>query len=524
MPEYIKALIVVTAIALAVYSLAAPQLTEAIIAKGDYWRRAALWLAVTATAFLAGNFWVFVAIAALLLIIGGLTDRNPMAFYAALLCAVPPLGSAISGLGVVNYFFELNYLRLLSLAVLLPAALRLFALRHQRVAGPKLPDALLATYLVLLFVVTALALPFTTALRQGFYLFIDAWLVYYVASRSVRDAIAFREVAAAFVLGATIMAVIAIFEASRGWLLYATLESSLGVVWGYGNYMGRGLGGPLRAMASTGHPIVMGYLMVVTIPLLMYLRPAIRSTFIWWLALSVLLGALVVTLSRGPWVGGLAMALIAVGIGKGAAKRVGLLSAGIAAAAGLALLSDWGRGLLEYLPFIGTVGAETVEYRQRLFEVSIRVLAQSPFFGSPGFYSNSAAQELRQGEGIIDMVNSYLGIALGSGAVGFTLFVGLFLSVILLAWRAGTYAATAPQVADIGRTLLAAVIGILVIIGTTSSINVIPSIYYLVVGWIAGCCGAFLAQGAPAETPPDAGPLDPMTVPLPVRSLRVGSR
>jgi len=45
-----------------------------------------------------------------------------------------------------------------------------------------------------------------------------------------------------------------------------------------------------------------------------------------------------------------------------------------------------------------------------------------------------------------------------------------------------------------------------------------------VVGWMAGCCGAFLAQGAPAETPPDAGPLDPMTVPLPVRSLRVGSR
>ena len=55
-------------------------------------------------------------------------------------------------------------------------------------------------------------------------------------------------------------------------------------------------------------------------------------------------------------------------------------------------MSDWGRGLINLLPFIGTVGAETVNYRQELFEVSMHILSYSPFFGSPGFYSSAAAQ------------------------------------------------------------------------------------------------------------------------------------
>ncbi len=500
MPEHLKALIVVIGLAAVVFYLAARPVAGPIVASTDYRRRILVWFAVTLAAFLADNYWLFAGVAGVLLAFGATRDNNPMAFYAFLLCAVPPLGSEVSGLGVINYFFDLNYLRLLSLVVLLPAALRLFRTRMPRPAGLKLPDALLASYLVLLFVLTAMVLPLTSALRQAFYLFIDVWLVYYVASRSVRDLGSFRDVAAAFVIGAAVMALVALFESGRGWLLYSTLEARLDVNWGYGNYMSRAAGGPLRAMASTGHPIVMGYLMVVTIPLLIYLKPTIRPTFVPWLGVAALVGALVATLSRGPWVGAVAMAFVLVAMGKQAAKRFGMLIAALAAIAGVMVLSGRGQTLFDMLPFVGTVGSETVEYRKRLFEVSIRILAQSPVFGSPHFYGDAAAQELRGEGGLIDMVNSYLGIALGSGLVGLTLFLGPFATACVLAWRTRKFSEQSPMVGSAARALLAAMAGILVTIATTSSVSVIAPIYFMVLGLTAGWCGQWLAFGSVDDT------------------------
>jgi O-antigen ligase len=514
MPDYLKALIVVVVLAAVVFRIAAPYLSGWTTDRSDFRRRVGVWFGVTIALFAANDFWLFILIAAPLLAFGGIKDRNPLAFYCALLCAAPTFGSEVSGLGLINYFFELNYLRLLSLVVLFPAAWRLFMNRSERLRGPKLPDVLLLAYLVLLFILTALGAPFTTALRQAFYLFIDVWLLYYVASRSVRDIATFRDVVAAFVLGATVMAVLAIFEAVRVWLLYSTLDQHLGVTWGMGNYLGRGAGGPLRAMASTGHPIVMGYLMVVAIPLLMFLKPAIRSRFIFWLCLSVLVVALVATLSRGPWIGGVAMALVVAGLGRGAFKRFGLLGLGVGVVSGLALMTDFGRSLFSFLPFVGTVGSESIEYRQRLFEVSLGILWQSPFFGVPGFYANAAAQELRGVEGIIDVVNSYIGVAVSSGVVGLSLFVGLFACAGILAWRTRSAAKADPQAADMANSLLATIAAILVTIATASSIGIIAHSYFMVAGIAIGCCGEYLARTARVHSPAPTSQAGPGPAPL----------
>jgi O-antigen ligase len=181
-----------------------------------------------------------------------------------------------------------------------------------------------------------------------------------------------------------------------------------------------------------------------------------------------------------------AMAIVVTAIGRGAAKRFALLGAGVAAASVVALFSEWGRGLVDYLPFIGNVSTETVDYRQRLLEVSLSVLSQSPLFGEPRFYGVAAAQELRQGEGIIDVVNSYLGIAIGSGLVGLSLFVGFFASAIVLVWRSRV-AGDLPLTETPARALLAALAGILVTIATTSSINIIPPVYLVIAGMAVGC-------------------------------------
>src|SRR5258707_3117917 len=92
--------------------------------------------------------------------------------------------------------------------------------------------------------------------------------------------------------------------------------------------------------------------------------------------------------------------------------------------------------LVDYLPFVGTVEAQNVAYRERLFEISLDVVLDHPFFGDWDFLQLPVMQQLRQGQGIIDIVNTYLGVALASGLLGLALFCGFFLAVL-----AGLFAA-----------------------------------------------------------------------------------
>jgi len=73
----------------------------------------------------------------------------------------------------------------------------------------------------------------------------------------------------AFVFAALLLVPIAAFEATRHWLLYAALNDTLGVDYGYGQYLERD-GGTLRAQGSTGHAIPLGYVMAVALGLMLY--------------------------------------------------------------------------------------------------------------------------------------------------------------------------------------------------------------------------------------------------------------
>jgi O-antigen ligase len=83
------------------------------------------------------------------------------------------------------------------------------------------------------------------------------------------------------------------------------------------------------------------------------------------------------------------------------------------------------------LPFIGSADQDTVAYRQQLFDVSMTMIRQNPVFGDPFVYLRM--EELRQGQGIIDLVNGYLYTALFNGLVGLSLICGVFAFAL---WRA----------------------------------------------------------------------------------------
>lgn len=484
MPEHLRALVVILLFASMVFVLAKPHVCALAIPPQDFARRRNLWVLITLTAFLAHNFWLFVLIATILLLMASAQERNKLALFLFLLLAIPSFGAPISGLGIIKQFFTLNYVRLLSLTILLPAFL---ALRTRAAAEREkllLPDKLLLAYLVLQLLLQVVVDTFTNTLRQSFYLFIDVVLPYYVASRSLRSLKDFREALAGFAVGAMVMSLVGLFEFARHWLLYSSLDEALGLSWDMGAYLGRGES--IRALGTSGQPIALGYVLAVASTLYLLLRPSMSRKWGWWLGLLLLIGGLVSPMSRGPWVGALIGLLLFICMGPTPGKN--LFKLGLA---GLILLppllmSPYGEQIIERLPFIGTLESENLAFRQRLLEISLEIIWNNPFFGSYDFMTY--LEELRQGNGLIDIVNTYLAIALYSGLVGLSFFVSFF-GVILL----GTFRAMR-KVCDpdderhlFGRVLLSTMVSVLVMIFSVSSITVIPVIYWV----LAGICFAY---------------------------------
>ena len=90
--------------------------------------------------------------------------------------------------------------------------------------------------------------------------------------------------------------------------------------------------------------------------------------------------------------------------------------------------TPFGASIVDSLPFIGTRDQDTVEYRQELFETSWALIKQNPLFGNP--FVALDMENLRQGQGIIDLVNGYLQVALYYGLVGLALYCAVHLFVL----------------------------------------------------------------------------------------------
>ena len=283
-----------------------------------------------------------------------------------------------------------------------------------------------------------------------------------------------------FVVVCILAGLIGIFETTRAWLLYSSLDSVLNVNWSLGNYLGRS--GSLRAQATTGQPIVLGYLMVVALGFYVYLARCVRNRFFWWLGFLTLLGGLIATYSRGPWIAGV-VALLVFRL-SGPKALGGILKAVliVGAVGGLLLVSPIGRNIIDLLPFVGSIETENIEYRQRLLMISIDVILRNPWFGSFSYMRALADQELVIG-GMVDVVNSYLGIGLANGLVGLAFFVSSFLYVISAIWRSMRRLPDAEsELHTVGSGLLASLVGIMVTIFTVSGISLVPVVYWTVLG------------------------------------------
>jgi O-antigen ligase len=480
MPEHLRALIVILAFATTIFAFThrpALSITEA----GNITRRRNLWFALTLSAFFSHNFWVYTLIAIPLLIHANRHETNSPSLFFFILFALPAAPINIPGMGLVNFLFDLSHARILALFILLPAFFSLRKVGDNPSFGRTGPDKALTFYLLLTVILSLRDTSLTDTLRQAFYLFIDIFLPYIVISRSLKNLQAFRDALLSLVLAIMVLAPIAVFESSRHWLLYQSLVGTLELREGAQSYLERN--GMLRAIASAGQAIPLGYLMVVGIGFYLFLQRSIQRNSIRRLGMVLLAAGLIAPLSRGPWVGAAVLLVVFIATGRYAARR--LISLALAAMLVLPLVSmlPGGEKVINLLPFIGSTEKSNIDYREKLITNSVTVIKRNPWFGSINYLDTPEMQSLRQGQNIIDIVNTYISVALEKGFVGLGLFVSFFFLTLLGIYRAMSSIPDRDSEEHLlGRVLLATLLAILIIIFTVSSITVIPIVYWSVAG------------------------------------------
>lgn len=484
MPEHIKALIVILVLSTVVFAFA-HRPACAISGARDFTRRRNLWFALTLTAFLAYSFWLYALIAIPLLVFAYSRETNIPALFFFILFVLPMATIPIPGMGVINYFFDLSHARILELFILLPAFIVLLQRGNAPFFGRTGPDRILAAYMLLTVVLYLRETTVTDTVRQAFYMFIDVFLPYFVISRSLKDIQAFRVALLSLVLAIMVAALVAVFEFSKHWSLYQAVVGALGLGGEYRGIFGGFIlrSGMLRATAIAGQPIALGYLMTVGMGLYLFLQRSIKQKLIRWLGMALLVAGLIAALSRGPWIGAVALLTVFIAAGRHAIPRLsGFVMALIISFSLIAVLPG-GEKAINLLPFIGTTEKSNIVGRENLFFTSITVIERNPWFGSVNYLQTPEMESFRTGLGIIDVTNAYIRIALETGLVGLGLFVGFFALTLLGIFRA--MRAVRDRNSEerlLGRVLLATQFSILLVIFTVSSITIIPIVYWSVAG------------------------------------------
>jgi hypothetical protein len=491
----IKALIVVLALAAAVFRLGKPialQFSDEL----DFSRRRNVWLALTVTAFLSPSFWLFVLIATPLLVWAGRKDSNPLALYIILLHVIPPIPVDIPIVGIKQLFALDNY-RLLSFCVLIPAAWRLTKLKNSsRIRGLTAMDfSILAFGFLQLINYVPPDLPnhafmedsATNVLRRGLLFLVDIYVLYFVASRTCSSRRALIDVMSATCLAGALMASVAIFESVRSWLLYANLGEGWGLGEAYGSQYGFYFfrGGFLRAQAAAGHALGLGYLLAIAFGFWLYLKSHVMSpqrriavaTFFW-------LG-LLASQARGPLLGAVAIYFAFSVLGPRAAPRVLKAVIVVSLLVGIVSLTPFGERVVNSIPYFSkSTDRASVDYRQRLAERSWELIQLHPLLGDP--LARTKMEDLRQGQGIIDLVNTYAGVTLFYGSIGLLLFLAVIIVGLFKAYRTSReFARRDPDYALLGTSLVACLLGTLLMIGDSFLLNSYEKFFYLLTGLAA---------------------------------------
>jgi O-antigen ligase len=501
--DSIKALIVVLAIAATVFHLAKPIALQ-FISSEDFSRRRLVWFALTAISFVSPNIWLFVLIAIPMLLWAGRNDSNPIALYLLLLHVIPPVAVNIPVLGN-NGLFALDNYRLLAFCVLLPAAIRYRKNQKNGMTGAfGTMDILLLAFGILqvaLYIAPDLPHHFvipdspSNALRRAVLFLLDTYLLYFAISRICQSREKIVDAVASFCLACAVIAALSVFERIKGWLLFVDIAGRWGTDPNAAFYLFRG--GSVRAQVSAGHSIALGGLLAVAFGFWLYLKSLVRvglhrigTTLLLW-------GGLFGAFSRGGWLGGATVYFAFIVAGPRAMSRLAKGTALALAIAGLIAVSPIGDRILEVLPIMGRTADSSITYRERLADRGWELVFAHPYFGDQ--FPWPEMEDLRQGEGIIDIVNTYLGTALNYGLIGLFLFLSFILVGMTKVYaRVREVSRSDPDLALLGTSFIACIVGVLIMIESSSFMFGTQKMFYV----LAGLAAAYARLTISLQHPP----------------------
>ncbi len=445
------------------------------IKEARYW--IVSWILLTAVAFISKNIWVFVLCVVLVCFyFASKNQKQPLVYYFAILPLLPMFKFIVPFPGI-NYLATLTYPRLLSLCLLLPLAIQSLRSAPRMRYKPLVVDKLFLWYFLLLCILTFRNPTLTSSLREVLYLSLDVFLPFFVISRCVRSFEDIQAIFLAILFSAIVVAFIALFEEIFRWWFYQILPRVLEFKpLSFASRIGVTRFGLLRVKATLG-PIPLGYFIALAFGMLFYLYRnfPIKKTFLY---ATVCLFALITffTGSRAAWLAVLCVLAVYAYLNLRARARMILIAVCSVAVAGVLATAD--------VDLLSLDKTGTFQYRINLIDNSIETIKKDPWFGKENFKKTDELEALRQGQGIIDIVNTYLGVALHSGIIGLSLFLAILLGVILNLRKAINSIILQKNIKmrSLGNTLLAMTVATILMIGTVSSVSFIPLYYWSLFG------------------------------------------
>jgi O-antigen ligase len=440
-----------------------------------------VWLGVLVIAFASPNIWLMYFL--LFILFHYYIPSAPesrVIYFLLIACTLPMVPIEIPGAFGIRYFIRISYPLFLIIAILLPLLL------FSKSPGNKqhsITDKFIVFYILTISILSFRDTTITNGIRACVNIALNIYVPYFAISRYIQTAQQLKTALTALLFGLIPLALIGIFEALKHWHVFDALSRSMTNKPHKKQYEVRA--GLLRASTLFFGPLIYGYAMVIGNGLVMLLRPFIGEKY-FKVTLSMFLAALLVSVARGAWIGFAVLFIAYVWTGRAAISRLFMIGLSALAMLPILSLSTFGNKILDLLPIIGTTNSSTIDYRERLLENASIVISKSPWFGSTNFLETPEMESMRQGQGIIDLVNTYIQVALNAGYVGLFLFLAIFIGLLIRCYRIiKRLPSEEIDMIHMGRALFAILSGMLFIIFTTSSIDYVPIFYWIFAGIIA---------------------------------------
>lgn len=383
-----------------------------------------LGLGLPCAAWLAPNIWFLLAV---MLVSIPLLARKPgevAGMYLFALLLLPGLDQSLAAGSIKLFEFGVHD------ALAVGAGLRLI-LRPGKAKIPPTLDFPAMALILLIVAATARETSMTNFIRVLINGALDFALPYYIISRSIKNYQDVKILISYIVASSVIISVVLTYEVNSSWPIYNILYEYYKIDM---QLMVKFRGGMLRAggpfLESTSIAMVLTFCFLAA----WLSRPMFRSSFHYVATLGVLMIGLAAPQSRGAWIG-LLVGMLAADIYR-RQMGIALRRMAIVGVAGFIVvaLAPMSPDMSETLGLSGG-STKTVDYRERLLERGMEEFWTSPIFGYSTPQISVRLADLRQGEGIIDFVNTYIYFALVSGIIGLLIFVGAFLFYLSKLWR-----------------------------------------------------------------------------------------